>query len=83
MGILKKFIKTSKLMRKLLSVILILVIIIIIIIMASYITIVDTGTYKENDWSNAPYASSEYIAGTKIGSNGELETTETAQEIFL
>lgn len=82
MGKVKKFIKTSKLVKKLLSVILILVLIIIIIIIATYVTVIDTGTYKENNWSNAPYASSEYIAGTKIGSNGAIETTETAQEIW-
>ena len=80
MGKLKKFIKISKLMKILLPVILILVLITIIV--APYIIVLDTGTYKENDWSNTPYASSEYVAGTKIGSNGALETTDTAQEIW-
>ena len=63
----------------------IIVIILIIVILISafiYFITIDDGTYKEDDWSNAPYAASTYVNGTTINSDGSISTSITPQELW-
>lgn len=43
---------------------------------------IDDGTYNEDDWSNTPYAASQYTNSFGVGDDGKLESSMTAQELW-
>ena len=57
-------------------------IVIILFPAAWYVVKEDDGSFKENDWSNAPFAASQYVQNVSIGSDGKLTTNMTAQELW-
>lgn len=71
--------KISK--KKVISIILIITLIPFLAGAIYYITI-DDGTYKEDDWSNTPYAAAQYTSNIALGSDGTITTSMTAQEIW-
>ena len=63
----------------------IVVIVCIILVLVSafvYFITVDDGTYKEDDWSSAPYAASTYVNGATINSDGSISNSMTPQELW-
>ncbi len=63
----------------------IIVIICIILVLVSafvYFITIDDGTYKEDDWSNAPYGASAFSSDTTISSDGSISTSMTPQELW-
>ena len=63
----------------------IIAIICIILVLVSafvYFITIDDGTYKEDDWSNAPYGASAFSSETTIGSDGTISTSMTPQELW-
>lgn len=62
----------------------ILVIILIMIILAGsvYFINIDDGTYKEDDWENAPYAASQFVNGVKVEKDGTIKSDITIQELW-
>ncbi len=47
-----------------------------------YFLTVDDGTYKEDDWSSTPYGAEQYTNGVSANSEGNLEVSMTAQELW-
>ena len=63
----------------------IIVIICVILVLVSafvYFITIDDGTYKEDDWSNAPYGASAFSNETTISSDGSISTSMTPQELW-
>ena len=67
-----------KLPFKIIVLILILILVVILLSASTYFITVDDGTYKEDDWSNTPYAASTYVNGTKLESDGTISTATSA-----
>ena len=69
--------------KRLLRVGIVIPLIVILILGASvYVVMVHDGTFEEDDWSNTPYAASQYTGNTTISSDGEISTNMTAQELW-
>ncbi|WP_304966754.1 hypothetical protein [Duncaniella muris] len=49
---------------------------------AFYIIVLADGTYKKEDWSNAPYSAGQYIDGMVVNSQGTLSSNMSAQELW-
>lgn len=47
-----------------------------------YIITLDTGTKKEDDWSNTPFGASNYTNNVNINTDGSISTGMTAQEVW-
>ena len=83
----KKLIFAAKTLLRTITILLnttLLPVIIIVVILAGavyFITIKD-GIYKEEDWSNVPYAAAKNISSANIGENGKINSGYTAQEIW-
>ena len=60
----------------------IVVVFFIILALGVYYITVDDGTYKEDDWSSAPYAASQYTNGVSINDNGTFKTDMNVQELW-
>lgn len=80
----KKVVKTTlKIITKPFLIIAIIIIAILILISAiKYFITLDDGTHKDNDWSNTPYATKQYMGSTSIGSDGKLSTSMSAEELW-
>lgn len=78
--VLKKFAK--KITKKFLVIVLIIMTIVSLLGGFIYFLNIEAATYKKEDWSNAPYAASQYTGFVDIGANGEIATSMTAQELW-
>ena len=80
----KRIVKTTlRIISKPFIIIAIIIVAILILIAAiKYFITLDDGTHKDNDWSNTPYATKQYMGSTSIGENGELETSMSAKELW-
>lgn len=67
---------------KMLPIILIIVAIIILLSGMTFIDTIDDAERKEGDWSNTPYAASQYTSDVNIAEDGTITTSMTAQEIW-
>ncbi len=70
-------------LKRLKKIIIILTIIVIVGLgpLIHWLTI-DDGTYNEGDWSNTPYAASQYTNNFSIADDGKLSSSMTAQELW-
>lgn len=69
--------------RKIRAIIAAMILIVLIILAGStYHITVEDGTYKEDDWENAPYAASQYINGVKVEKDGTIKSNITIQELW-
>lgn len=78
--IAKNVISTA--LKPFLIILLIISILIIIIAGGVYSILFNDSEYKEGDWSSTPYASSQYTGNVSINSDGSINTTMTAQELW-
>lgn len=78
--VLKKVAK--KMTKKFLVIILIIVVILSLLGSFVYFLNIDAAEYKGDDWSNTPYAASQYTGNVDISANGEIATSMTAQELW-
>lgn len=80
----KKVVKTTmKIITKPFLIIALIIIAVLVIIAAvKYFITLDDGTSKEDDWSNTPYATKQYMGSTNIGPDGKLSTSMSAQELW-
>lgn len=62
----------------------ILIVVIVIVAFAGieYIVTLDTGTKKEDDWSNTPFGASNYTNNVNVNTDGSISTQMTAQEVW-
>lgn len=62
----------------------ILIVVGVIVVFAGmeYIITLDTGTKKEDDWSNTPFGASNYTNNVNINTDGSISTGMTAQEVW-
>lgn len=49
---------------------------------AVYFLTIDDGTYKEDDWSNAPFVAQQYNDGVRITKDGYLATSMSLNELW-
>lgn len=68
--------------RIIIIVVVIMCILLLILPAALYFITLDDAVYREGDMTNTPYAASTYTQNININSNGELETSLTAQELW-
>lgn len=61
---------------------LIIIAVLILIAAIKYFITLDDGTHKDDDWSNTPYATKQYMGSINVGADGKLETSMTAQELW-
>lgn len=82
--ILKKILKIAikHLARILMPVIAVICIIVVIFAGGAYILDILRGTFKQGDWGNVPYATSQYIGGVTINENGQIVPNMTAQQLW-
>lgn len=80
----KAIVKTtmSIISKPFLIIALIIILVLILISAIKYFISLDDGTHKDDDWSNTPYATKQYMGSTNIGADGKLETSMTAQELW-
>lgn len=83
-NIAKRAVKTTlKIITRPFLIIAIIIIAVLILIAAiKYFITLDDGTHKDNDWSNTPYATKQYMGSTNIGSDGKLSTSMSAKELW-
>ena len=63
----------------------IIFIILLLVVLLSGMTFLDTiqdAERKEGDWSNTPYAASQYTSEVEIAEDGTITTSMTAQELW-
>lgn len=60
----------------------IIVMVMIILGAAVYFIIEDDGTYKEGDWSNAPFVAKQYNDGLQITEDGYLASNKSLNELW-
>lgn len=81
--IIKVFINTLKIvLLPILPWILIFIILCSLLGSFVYFITVDDGTYKEEDWSNTPYAASNYTNDISVNDDGTISTSMSAQEVW-
>ena len=62
----------------------VLPIVLIIVLLASFIYFldIDATAYKDGDWTNTPYAASQYTSNVTMSDSGKLTSSMTAQELW-
>ncbi|MCI8470619.1 MAG: hypothetical protein HFJ35_03915 [Clostridia bacterium] len=68
--------------KRVIRAVIVLVFLIVLLSSALYYITVDDGTYKEGDWSSAPYGAAQYMDGVSINEDGEFEIETTAQDLW-
>lgn len=83
-GVKNKMVNTVKKLFKLKIKIIVIILVLILILLSAavYWLTIDDGTYKEDDWSNTPYAASQYTNNFNVENDGKLTTSMTAQELW-
>lgn len=74
-------ITSSKYKKRIIQAFIVLVFLVLLAASVYYIT-VDDGTYKEDDWSSAPYAASQYTNGVSVNNDGTFKTDMNVQELW-
>lgn len=72
----------KKLGKRLIKILLPIIIVFVLLGAIVYFITIDDGTYKEDDWSNTPYAASQYTGNISAGEDGKLQTSMSAQELW-
>lgn len=75
----KVLIKTGK---KIIVILLIIIIIVVLLAASVYFITIDDGTYKEDDWGNTNYSSSQYINNVSVNEDGTLGNETTTEELW-
>ena len=72
----------KRIVKSFLPVILIILLIIMLIAGFTYEVTVSDGTYEEGDWSNVPFAASQFTRSVTIDNEGNITASMTAKEIW-
>lgn len=77
-----KKITSGRYKKRIIQAFIVLVFLLVLLASSVYFITVDDGTYKEDDWSSAPYAASQYTNGVSVNTDGTFKTDMNVQELW-